>query len=200
MANNQGMLVVVSGPAGVGKGTLCRALFAQWSGLEYSVSVTTRSPRPGETEGKEYYFRSREEFSKMIEKNEFLEWAEFCGNFYGTPRFHVESILKRNKTILLEIEIQGAKQVKEQFPEGVFIFIVPPSLKALSERLHGRGTETEEIIQRRLSKAVQELDNIIDYDYVVENDEVNAAVEKLKSIIIAENCNVRRKPFFLKEE
>lgn len=200
MANNQGMLVVVSGPAGVGKGTLCRALFAQWSGLEYSVSVTTRSPRPGETEGKEYYFRSREEFSEMIEKNEFLEWAEFCGNFYGTPRFHVESILKRNKTILLEIEIQGAKQVKEQFPEGVFIFIVPPSLKALSERLHGRGTETEEIIQRRLSKAVQELDNIIDYDYVVENDEVNVAVEKLKSIIIAENCNVKRKPFFLKEE
>lgn len=200
MVSNEGMLVVVSGPAGVGKGTLCRALFAEWSGLEYSVSVTTRSPRPGETEGKEYYFRSREEFSQMIENNEFLEWAEFCGNFYGTPRFHVESVLNRKKTILLEIDIQGAKQVKKQFPQGVFIFIVPPSLKALSERLHGRGTETEEIIQRRLAKAVQELDNIKDYDYVVENDEINVAVEKLKSIIIAENCSVKRKSFFLKEE
>jgi len=200
VVSNEGMLVVVSGPAGVGKGTLCRALFAEWSGLEYSVSVTTRSPRPGETEGKEYYFRSREEFSQMIENNEFLEWAEFCGNFYGTPRFHVESVLNRKKTILLEIDIQGAKQVKKQFPQGVFIFIVPPSLKALSERLHGRGTETEEIIQRRLAKAVQELDNIKDYDYVVENDEINVAVEKLKSIIIAENCSVKRKSFFLKEE
>ncbi len=121
MVSNEGMLVVVSGPAGVGKGTLCRALFAEWSGLEYSVSVTTRSPRPGETEGKEYYFRSREEFSQMIENNEFLEWAEFCGNFYGTPRFHVESVLNRKKTILLEIDIEVAKQVKKQFPR-VFIF------------------------------------------------------------------------------
>lgn len=200
MVSNEGMLVVVSGPAGVGKGTLCRALFAEWSGLEYSVSVTTRSPRPGETEGKEYYFRSREEFSQMIDNNEFLEWAEFCGNFYGTPRFHVESVLNRKKTILLEIDIQGAEQVKKQFPEGVFIFIVPPSLKALSERLHRRGTETEEIIQRRLAKAVQELDNLKDYDYVIENDEINVAVEKLKSIIIAEHCSVKRKSFFLKEE
>ncbi len=200
MVSNKGMLVVVSGPAGVGKGTICRALFQQWSGLEYSVSVTTRSARPGETEGKEYYFRSREEFTQMIENNEFLEWAEFCGNLYGTPRFHVENVLIKSKSILLEIDIQGAKQVKQQFPDGVFIFIVPPSLDALSKRLHGRGTETEEVIQRRLAKAVQELDNILDYDYVVENDKVNVAVEKLKSIIIAENCKVRRKHFSLKEE
>lgn len=200
MVKNQGMLVVVSGPAGVGKGTLCRALFAEWSGLEYSVSVTTRKPRPGETEGKEYYFRTQEEFSKMIEDNEFLEWAEFCGNFYGTPKFHVESVLNRNKSILLEIDIQGATQVKEQFPEGVFIFIVPPTIDALSDRLHGRGTEPEEIIQRRLEKAVHELEMVKNYDYVVENDQVNAAVEKLKSIIIAENCSVKRQPFFLKEE
>lgn len=200
MLRKQGMLVVVSGPAGVGKGTLCRALFAKWPRLEYSVSVTTRPPRPGETEGKEYYFRSQDEFSEMINNNEFLEWAEFCGNFYGTPRFHVESVLNRNKTILLEIDTQGAKQVKQQFPEGVFIFITPPTLKALSERLHARGTESEEVIQLRLSAAVQELDYLHDYDYVVENDEVNAAVEKLKSIIIAEECSVKRKPFFLKEE
>lgn len=195
MIENQGMLVVVSGPAGVGKGTLCHALFAEWSGLEYSVSVTTRKKRPGETEGKEYYFRSREEFAKMIEQDEFLEWAEFCGNLYGTPRFHVESMLKREKTILLEIDIQGAIQVKKKFPQGVYIFIVPPSLAILSQRLHGRGTETEEVIQRRLVKAVQELENIRDYDYVVENDEIGVAVEKLKSIIIAENCSVQRKNF-----
>ncbi|NLI90715.1 MAG: guanylate kinase [Peptococcaceae bacterium] len=200
MVSNQGMLVVVSGPAGVGKGTLCRALFAEWAGLEYSVSVTTRSARPGETEGKEYYFRTREEFSKMIENNEFLEWAEFCGNLYGTPKFHVESVLKRGKTILLEIDIQGAIQVKKLFPQGVYIFIVPPSLEALSKRLHGRGTETEEVIQRRLDKAVQEIKNLNDYDYVVENDDINVAVEKLKSIIIAENCSVKRTHFSLKEE
>jgi len=198
--NKEGLLVVVSGPAGVGKGTLCRALFAQWSGLEYSVSVTTRSARPGEEEGKAYYFRSREEFSKMIENNEFLEWAEFCGNFYGTPLFHVERMLKSEKTIVLEIDIQGAKQVKEKFPDGVFIFIVHPSLETLSNRLHGRGTETEDIIQRRLAKATQELETMKEYDYAVENDEVNVAVEKLKSIIIAENCSVRRKHFSLKEE
>lgn len=200
MISNKGMLVVVSGPAGVGKGTLCRALFAQWSDLEYSVSVTTRNPRPGEREGQQYYFRTREEFSKMISNNELLEWAEFCGNLYGTPKFHVENVLKRKKTILLEIDIQGAKQVKELYPEGIFIFIVPPSLKALSNRLYGRGTESEDIIRRRLAIAARELDNVKDYDYVVENDEINLAVKKLKSIIIAENCSVKRNPFFLKEE
>ncbi|NLP44292.1 MAG: guanylate kinase [Peptococcaceae bacterium] len=199
MTSSKGMLVVVSGPAGVGKGTLCRALFAQWSGLEYSVSVTTRKPRPGETEGKEYYFRTPEEFFKMIEKNEFLEWAEFCGNYYGTPKFHVEKILQENKTILLEIDIQGAKQVKKQYPEGVFIFIVPPSYEALAERLRGRGTEPEDVIRQRLDKAIQELKNISDYDYVIENDEIQTAVEKLKSIIIAEQCSVKRKSLFFKE-
>lgn len=201
MVEKKGMLVVVSGPAGVGKGTLCKALFARWDGpLEYSVSVTTREPRPGETEGKEYYFRSREEFSKMVENNELLEWAEFCGNLYGTPGFHVESMLNKNKTILLEIDIQGGKQVKARFPQGVYIFVVPPSFTALAKRLYGRGTETEEVINRRLAKAIQEMEDIADYDYVVENDEVNTAVEKLKSIIIAEQCRVTRNPFFLKEE
>ena len=199
MANSEGMLVVVSGPAGVGKGTLCRALFAQWSGLEYSVSVTTRKPRPGETEGKDYYFRTPEEFFKMIERNEFLEWAEFCGNYYGTPKFHVEKILKENKTILLEIDIQGAKQVKKQYPEGVFIFIVPPSYEALAERLRTRGTEPEDVIRQRLNKAIQEIENIRDYDYLVENDEIQTAVEKLKSIIISEQCRVKRKSLFFKE-
>ena len=200
MESNEGMLVVVSGPAGVGKGTLCRALFSRTADLEYSVSVTTRAPRPGETEGKEYYFRSREDFLKMIDKHELLEWAEFCGNYYGTPKFHVESVLKRKKTILLEIDIQGGKQLKQSYPEGVYIFIVPPSLKTLSERLHHRGTESEEIIQRRLAKAEHELEDIMDYNYVVENDYVDVAVNKIKSIIIAESCSIRRKSFLIKEE
>ena len=196
----KGMLVVISGPAGVGKGTLCRALLAQSSDLEYSVSVTTRPSRPGETEGKEYYFRTREEFKEMIEKGELLEWAEFLGNFYGTPRFHVEAILDKGKTIILEIDIQGAKQVKKLYPEGVFIFIVPPSFTVLSDRLRGRGTESEEVIQNRLARAVEEMDNIKDYDYVVENNDLEVAAEKLRSIIIAENSRSERMLFFLKEE
>ena len=180
MKNNKGMLVVLSGPAGVGKGTICRALLAQAADLEYSVSVTTRGCRPGENEGKEYYFRTKEEFQKMIENQELLEWAEFCGNYYGTPKFHVEKALNNNKTVLLEIDIQGAKQVKKMYPDGVFIFIVPPSLKILSERLYGRGTETEDIIQLRLAKALEELEEIKDYNYIVENDYIHAAVEKIK--------------------
>lgn len=190
--NKEGLLVIVSGPAGVGKGTLCRALLKQWPELEYSVSVTTRKARPSENEGKEYYFRSKEQFREMIEEEEFLEWAEFCGNYYGTPLFHVENMLKRGKTIVLEIDVQGAKQVKEKFPKGVFIFIVPPSFEILSKRLYGRGTETEDIIKRRLDKAAQELEMMQDYDYAVVNDQVTDAVEKLKSIVIAEKCSIKR--------
>lgn len=196
----KGMLVVISGPAGVGKGTLCRALLAQSTDLEYSVSVTTRPSRPGETDGKEYYFRSKEEFLKMIEDGELLEWAEFLGNFYGTPRFHVQAMLNQGKTIILEIDIQGAKQVKSQCSEGVFIFIVPPSFTVLSERLRGRGTESEEVIQNRLARAVEELENVKDYDYIIENNDIDVAVERLKSIIVAENSSTKRVAFFSKEE
>lgn len=195
----KGMLVVISGPAGVGKGTLCRALLSQSTDLDYSVSVTTRASRPGETDGKEYYFRSKEEFLKMIEDGELLEWAQFLENFYGTPRFHVEAMLKQGKTIILEIDIQGAKQINKLYSEGVFIFIVPPSLTILSERLRGRGTECEEVIQNRLARALEELENVKDYDYVVENNDIEVAVEKLKSIIVAENCSTKR-VFFSKEE
>lgn len=191
LKNNRGMLVVVSGPAGVGKGTLCRELMAQNQELEYSVSVTTRTPRPKETEGKEYYFRTKEEFQRMIAQHELLEWAEFCGNYYGTPIFHVQKALDEGKTIILEIDIQGARQVKQVFPQGVYIFIAPPSFSVLSERLHKRGTESEAVIQKRLETAVSELQHIKDYNYVVENDQIDIAVEKLKSIIIAERCRVK---------
>ncbi|MHB1651117.1 MAG: guanylate kinase [Desulfitobacteriaceae bacterium] len=198
MDNNHGLLIILSGPSGAGKGTICRELLHQIPELVYSVSATSRQPRLGEVEGLHYYFRSREEFGGMLERGELLEWAEFCGNYYGTPRFAVEQDIQAGKDVILEIEIQGALQVKNRFSQGVFIFIVPPSLDVLSERIHKRGTEPEEVIQKRLETAVHELEYVSEYDYVVVNDEVPSAVEKLKSILIAEKCRVKRKPFFFK--
>lgn len=198
MDKNHGLLIVLSGPSGAGKGTLCRELLRKESGIQYSVSATTRTPRSGEVEGVHYFFRAREEFETMIRKNELLEWAEFCGNYYGTPGFAVEQAVTAGKDVILEIEIQGALQVKKRFPQGVFIFVVPPSLDVLSERIHKRGTESEEVIQKRLATAVHELEYVEEYDYVVVNDEVPIAVKKLQSIIVAEKCRVKRKPFVFK--
>ena len=195
MDKSYGLLIVLSGPSGAGKGTLCRELLGQTANLKYSVSMTTRSPRPGEAEGVHYFFRTKQEFEAMAAGNELLEWASFCGNYYGTPRFAVEQALQAGLDVILEIEIQGALQIKRQFPQGVFIFIVPPSLDVLSERIHKRGTETEEVIQKRLATATRELEYVSEYDYVVVNDKVPVAVNKLKSIIIAEKCRVKRKPF-----
>lgn len=198
MENAHGLLIVLSGPSGAGKGTICRELLRQLPELVYSVSATSRQPRPGEVEGVHYYFRSREKFEEMLARNELLESAEFCGNYYGTPRFAVEQAIQAGKDVILEIEIQGALQVKRRFPQGVFIFIVPPSLDELSERIHKRGTEPEEVIEKRLTTAAHELEYISEYDYVVINDEVPNAVEKLKSILTAEKCRVKRKAFSLK--
>jgi len=197
---NHGLLIVLSGPSGAGKGTICQELLRQMPNLRYSVSSTTRYPRPGEVEGIHYYFRPRQEFEAMLARDELLEWAEFCDNYYGTPRFAVEQAIKEGLDVILEIEIQGALQIKKRFPQGVFIFIVPPSLDVLSERIHKRGTETEEVIQKRLATAIQELEYVSEYDYVVINDEVPVAVDKLKSILVAEKCRVKRKPFVFKGE
>lgn len=191
----QGLLIVLSGPSGAGKGTLCQELLRREPNLVYSVSATSRSPRPGEEDGKHYYFRSEEQMSAMIEKHELLEWAEFCGNYYGTPRFAVEKALQAGKDVILEIEIQGAMQIKKAYPQGVFIFIVPPSMEVLAERILNRGTETEDMIQKRLATAVKELEYVSEYDYVVENDQIPNAVGNLQSIITAEKCRVKRKPF-----
>jgi len=197
---NHGLLIVLSGPSGAGKGTLCQELLRQMPNLRYSVSSTTRCPRPGEVEGIHYYFRQRQEFEAMLARDELLEWAEFCDNYYGTPRFAVEQAIQEGLDVILEIEIQGALQIKKRFSQGVFTFIVPPSLDVLSERIHKRGTESEKVIQKRLATAIQELEYVSEYDYVVINDEVPVAVDKLKSILIAEKCRVKRKPFVFKGE
>jgi len=195
---NHGLLIVLSGPSGAGKGTLCQELLRQMPNLRYSVSSTTRCPRPGEVEGIHYYFCPRQEFEAMLARDELLEWAEFCDNYYGTPRFAVEQAIQEGMDVILEIEIQGALQIKKRFPQGVFTFIVPPSLDVLAERIHKRGTESEEVIQKRLATAIKELEYVSEYDYVVVNDEVPVAVDKLKSILVAEKCRVKRKPFVFK--
>lgn len=188
----KGLLIVLSGPSGVGKGTVGIALRKRCSHLVYSVSATTRKPRPNEVDGVHYFFKTRAEFREMIAKNEFLEWAEYMGNYYGTPRRFVQEMLERGKDVVLEIEVQGALQVKDQFPDGVFIFLTPPSLLALEERISGRGTETDESISGRLAVAEEEMALIHQYDYSVVNDKVEKACERILSIMQAEHCRVDR--------
>ncbi|MGZ4032270.1 MAG: guanylate kinase [Tumebacillaceae bacterium] len=188
----KGLLIVLSGPSGAGKGTVCKAMLPTMTTTNYSVSCTTRSPREGEVEGVNYFFKSVEEFKGMIERDELLEWAEVYTNFYGTPRKYVDETLEAGENVLLEIDIQGALQVKKKFPNGVFIFLIPPSLDELRSRILGRGSETEESFNRRFGAASDEMSYISEYDYVVVNDEVENAAAKIKSIITAEKCNVKR--------
>jgi guanylate kinase len=189
---DKGLLIVLSGPSGVGKGTICSALRKSSPELVYSVSATTRTARQGEVEGVNYFFKTREQFQSMIEHDELLEWAEYVGNYYGTPRSFVEETIRSGKDIILEIEVQGALKVKEKFPEGVFIFILPPSLTELESRIQGRGTETSDSIRSRLNVAVEEIRLLEHYDYAVVNDEVDCACERIRSIITAEHCSKKR--------
>lgn len=187
----KGLLVVVSGPSGAGKGTICQALLEK-TPLAYSVSATTRKPRAGEVDGKSYYFLSVEAFEEMIEKDELLEWAKVYDNYYGTPLKKVEEKLAAGEDILLEIDTQGAMKVREKFPEGVYIFILPPSLAELERRIRGRDTETEEVLQKRLAAAIDEIEAGKCYKYVVTNDEVDGAVDSVCAILAAERRLVAR--------
>ena len=187
----KGLLVVVSGPSGAGKGTICQALLEK-TPLAYSVSATTRKPRAGEVDGESYYFLSVEAFEKMIEKDELLEWAKVYDNYYGTPLKKVEEKLAAGEDILLEIDTQGAMKVREKFPEGVYIFILPPSLAELERRIRGRDTETEDILQKRLAAAIDEIEAGKCYKYVVTNDEVDGAVDSVCAILAAERRLVAR--------
>lgn len=191
--NERGLLVVISGPSGVGKGTIRKALFDMPdNNFCYSVSMTTRKPRIGEVNGVDYFFVSREEFVRAIENDEMLEYAEFVGEYYGTPRKYIDNKLSEGKEVIMEIEVQGALQVREKMPESVFVFIVPPSRKALIERLKIRGTENPESIQKRLEKAEREYHLAYKYDYIVVNDDVYNAADRIYAIIRAEHAKTER--------
>ena len=187
----KGLLIVVSGASGTGKGTVCKKLLAD-TPIVYSISATTRKPRQGEVDGREYYFLSVDEFKQWIADEKFLEFAEVYGNFYGTPLNKITERLNRGEDVLLEIDVQGALNVKKKCPEGVYIFLLPPSLEELKRRIEGRGTETPESLNRRLKNAVSEIQIGREYDYVVVNDTVDNAADRIKSIIAAERCKVAR--------
>lgn len=183
----KGLLILISGPSGTGKGTVCDLLRQKHPEISYSISATTRQPRPGEQDGVNYYFYTKEKFREMIDQGQLLEWAEVYGNFYGTPKQKVLDRLEAGEDILLEIDTQGALNVMKVMPEGLFIFLLPPSLEELAARLKGRGTETEESLHRRLGAAVDEIKLATKYRYVVVNDEVEDAQETIANIIEAEH-------------
>ncbi|MCI7240452.1 guanylate kinase [Aerococcus suis] len=192
---SKGLLVVLSGPSGVGKGTVRQALFATDHDKHqflYSVSATTRQPRPGEVDGEDYFFLKRSEFEQMIEEEKLLEYAEYVGNYYGTPLEYVQEMTEQGKDVFLEIEVQGALQVKRRMPDGVFIFLAPPNLRELESRIVNRGTDSEEVIAKRMQQAREELQLMTQYDYVVENDSVDKAVKRIQTILDAEHLKTDR--------
>ncbi len=186
------ILVVISGPSGVGKTTIIKAVLSTRDDLIFSVSCTTRPRRPGEVHGKDYFFITEQEFMVMVERGEFLEWAEVHGHLYGTPRKFVEKAFSEGKSVLLDIDVQGALKVMETFKDGVFIFVAPPSLKDLEKRLRKRGTESEDVIKRRLEDAKWELEKIDSFEYLIINKDLDEAIHALDSIITAEKIKVSR--------
>ncbi len=191
--NRKGLLLVISGPAGVGKGTINLSLISRNSDIRMSVSATTRSPRPGEIDGVHYFFKSEEEFQKMIEDGAFLEYMRvFNTHYYGTPKSFVEQELDEGRSVILEIDVQGAMRVKAAYPDAVLIFIAPPSMSELKSRLIHRGTESSEAIERRFETAYHEMELVDRYDYVVVNDILDLAIARTEDIIVAERCKVSR--------
>ena len=189
----RGLLIVLSGPSGVGKGTVRAAIFSKGEQkFVYSISATTRLPRIGETDGVDYFFKTREEFEQMIQNKQLLEYAEYVGNYYGTPLEYVENTLATGKDVFLEIDVQGAIQVRELMPEGVFIFLTPPDLNELESRIVNRGTDSDEVIAKRMKTAREELELMKYYDYSVVNDTVDNAVQKIEAIIQTEHLRIIR--------
>ena len=195
--NKKGILIVVSGFSGAGKGTIMKELLKQYDNNALSISATTRKPRPGEEEGREYFFKTVEEFEKMIAKDELIEYARYVDNYYGTPRAYVEEQLEAGKDVILEIEIQGALKVKEKFPETLLLFVTPPTAKELKHRLVGRGTETMDVIEFRMNRAKEEAEGMDKYDYLIVNDVLAECVEEVHRIIQGEHRRSFRNQAFI---
>jgi len=188
----KGILTVLSGFSGAGKGTAMKRLMEKYDDYALSISATTRNPREGEVDGREYFFKATEEFEKMIAQDELIEYARYVNHYYGTPRSYVEEQLENGKDVILEIEIQGALKVKEKFPDTLLVFITPPSAKELRRRLIGRGTESMEVIEQRLARAKEEAEGIDDYDCLIVNDDLESCVDELHSVIQNEKKKVAR--------
>lgn len=185
----KGALIIISGFSGVGKGTVVKRLVNDYD-YSLSVSATTREPREGEVDGKDYYFKTKDEFENLIDYNGFIEWAQYVENYYGTPRAFVEKEIKEGRNVILEIEVQGAMSVKEQYPDAVLIFLTAPSGESLKNRLMGRGTEDSKVISKRLKRACEETEDMIKYDYLVVNDDLDDCVKTVNSIIVSEGCKI----------
>ncbi len=194
---HKGILIVVSGFSGAGKGTLMKQLVRTYDNYALSVSMTTRSPRAGEEEGKEYFFVSKEVFEEKISQEGLIEYASYCDNYYGTPRDYVEKQLEKGKYVILEIEIQGALKVKEKFPTALLMFVMPPGAAELKKRLEGRGTESPEVIQKRLKRATEEAEGIEQYDFIVINDKLEECVDEMHSLISAAHFTPNRNEEFI---
>ena len=195
--DRKGILVVVSGFSGSGKGTLMKALVEKYHQYALSISATTRQPRPGEENGREYFFVTREAFQKMAEENALIEYAQYVENYYGTPREYVEKQLASGRDVILEIEIQGALRIKEQYPDALLLFVTPPSAEELKRRLTNRGTESAEVIEARLKRAAEEVEGVEAYDYIVVNDELEACTERLHQLIEAQHSRTSLQKEFL---
>jgi len=188
----KGLLVVVSGPSGTGKGTVCQKLLSQRNNVRYSVSATTRKPREGEIEGKNYFFVSESKFLDMLDNDALIEWDKYCDNYYGTPKEYVESCLEEGLDIILEITVEGALEIKQKYPECVLIFILPPSFEELRRRIESRATECCDVIEKRLEQASDELKHVSKYDYLILNDSVDNAVLNIEKVLDAERLKPSR--------
>jgi len=187
---NKGAVFVVSAPSGAGKTTLCRMITDRLQRIEHSISYTTRAPRPGEVDGKDYYFVTKDNFIKMVEAGEFLEWAEVHGNLYGTSKNRLMERVNRGIDVILDIDTQGARQIRKQGIDATFVFILPPSMEVLKKRLVSRGSDTEDVIKRRLKNAIKEIADYKQYDYVIINDKLETAFEELKAVVLSRRVSI----------